>query len=103
MKRCKSRYVVTLLGGWLALVPALGSASSELHPHEPTFFAFSSMDKLEALALEPLQPEEMQEVQGEFFNLVFNFAFVPQINICVFCFDVNQSNFAMVLGNNNLP
>jgi|GEM_PF-2152935 len=108
MKLCKNQIAVALLSGCMALVPALGVASSEsqqseLQQDEPTFFAFSSMEKPELLTLEPMQFNELQQVQGEYFNLVFNFALVPQINICLFCVGVNQSNFAMVFGINNLP
>jgi len=103
MKLCKNRFAIAMMGGCMALVPALGVASSELQQDEPTFFAFSSMEKPELLILEPMQVSELQQVQGEYFNLVFNFALVPQINICLFCVGVNQSNFAMVFGINNLP
>ena len=84
--------------------PTLATAATALSPEseQSHFSAFSNFTTTELASIDSLSNAEMSEIQGEFFNFGINIAILPQINICVLCFNVTQINDGTIIGINML-
>ena len=77
----------------LFVVPAVAS---------DTFHAFSALPATEQASLTPLSDDQLAAVEGTAFRLGINavnlnIAVLNQINLCVLCEDVVQTNIAAIL------
>jgi hypothetical protein len=79
----------------LSVVPAIAN---------DTFHAFSSLPAVEQTGLTPLSDDQLAAVEGAavprplilIINTSVNVAVLPQINVCVVCEDVVQTNIGVI-------
>ncbi len=103
MKGINRTATAAMVAGMLALSPALATASGDNSPSNTRFHALSTLQQTEIMTLDAMSENELNSVQGEFFNFGLNLAIAPQINICIFCTGVTQTNLAMIFGFNSFP
>ncbi len=103
MKGINRTVTAGMVAGMLALTPVLATASGDNSPSNTRFHALSTLQQADIMTLDAMSENELNGIQGEFFNFGLNFAFAPQINICIFCTGVTQSNLAMIFGFNSFP
>ena len=82
--------------------PTLVNASPTLSPEleKVEFSVLTNFSDAEIASIDNLSNSEMSEVTGEFFNFGINIAILPQINICIFCFNSTQINNGSIVGVN---
>jgi len=85
------------------LVPSIAGASTDMEFSDTGFHALAAFDDNELLLMDPLADEELANVEGGFFTIVINLAILPQINICILCSNVGQSNTGVIIGSTSLP
>ena len=84
--------------------PTIASAASStgFESGNDGFSALTNFSDAELASIGSLSNDEMSEIQGEFFNFAINIAVLPQINVCLFCFDTTQINSGSIIGINML-
>ena len=84
--------------------PTLVNATTTLSPEmeKDGFSVLTNFSDTEMASIDSLSNREMSEVRGEFFNFGINIAVLPQINVCLFCFNSTQINNGSIVGVNML-
>lgn len=90
-------------------LPTLAVAEGGPERSDAGFHALSSLDEHALAGVQRLDDVELREIEGGrfffrrfAFNTAFNIAIAPQLNICIFCNGVSQSNFLVIFGLNDL-
>jgi hypothetical protein len=86
-----------VIGGVLALALMVSVTPATA---SDTFHALSTLPTLEQASLTPLPDDQLAAVEGGAFRrapiLSVNIAVLPQINVCVICKDVAQTNIGLI-------
>jgi hypothetical protein len=89
----------TAIGWVLAFVLALSVAPAVAND---TFHTFSTLPAVEQASLTPLSDDQLAAIEGAAsprsltVNIGVNVGVLPQINVCVVCEDVAQTNIGVI-------
>ena len=100
MTRINRTLVAGMVAGLAAMAPTLVAASGEGVTAYPNLHALSTLDQSDLMSLDAMSENELGDTKGEFFNFGINLVVAPQLNICIICNGVSQTNLAMISGFN---
>lgn len=103
MKGINRTLTAGMVAGLATLAPTLATASVEQLSDNTAFHALSTLQQSELMTLDAMSENELGSIHGEFFNFGFNIAIAPQLNICIICNGVNQTNIGSIFGFNMFP